>query len=112
MDYISLRKRELETTLSVLQAFPADKMDLRPAEKSRTAAELATVFAGEERASRSLLETRITNPNAPKMEVLASMAEIIAAWQQAVAANDAIIAKLSAEDLASPVNFYGMNISL
>src|SRR5215510_7320142 len=112
MDYINLRKREFETTLNVLRAFPADKLDLRPADKSRTAAELATVLAGEERAIKSLLQTGVTNPNAPKMEVLSSMPEIISAWQDAVSENDSIIATLSADDFAKPVSFYGMNIPL
>jgi hypothetical protein len=34
MDYIAERKREMQTTLRVLQAYPESKIDLKPAEKS------------------------------------------------------------------------------
>ena len=36
--------KEHATTMRVLRAYPADKLDLRPHEKSRTARELAWVF--------------------------------------------------------------------
>jgi hypothetical protein len=38
MDYVSERKREMQTTLRVLKAYPESKIGLKPAEKSRTAA--------------------------------------------------------------------------
>jgi uncharacterized damage-inducible protein DinB len=37
MDYLALRRREFETTLRVLQAYPEDQAQLKPAAKSRTA---------------------------------------------------------------------------
>jgi uncharacterized damage-inducible protein DinB len=40
--------REHKITLKVLKAFPADKADLKPAEKCRTAKELAWVFVAEQ----------------------------------------------------------------
>jgi uncharacterized damage-inducible protein DinB len=45
-----LRVRELEfaTTLRVLKAYPEDKLEMRPAEKSRSARELINAFIGEE----------------------------------------------------------------
>jgi uncharacterized damage-inducible protein DinB len=46
--FLSLWDREHKTTVKVLRAFPAGKDDLKPAEKSRTAAELAGVFVGEQ----------------------------------------------------------------
>ena len=39
---------EFPTTLKVLKAFPEAKHDLKPAEKSKSALELAWVFAAEE----------------------------------------------------------------
>ena len=112
MDYQSLRNREFETTLRVLQAFPLDKSDLRPADKCRTARELATVFVVEERVNTQLLETGATNPQALNRKVPETMAGIISAWQEAVAASNALIARTSQEQMAKIVDFYGMKIPL
>src|SRR5262245_15980559 len=112
MDYQSLRKFEFETTLRVLQAYPEDKVNIRPASKSRTAAELATVLASEERVIKTLIETGAINPHLPKLQVAPTMAGIISLWQEAVAGNNVLIAGLSAEDLAKIVDFYGLRIPL
>lgn len=112
MDYISVRNREMQTTLKVLQAYPEAKVNLRPAEKSRTAGELAMIFAVEERVLKSLLETGATNLDFLRPHISSTIAEIIAAFQQAVAANDAVLATLTPQQFDKPVNFYGMNISL
>lgn len=112
MDYKSLRKLEFETTLRVLQAFPEDKIDIRPAAKSRTASELATVLASEERVIKTLIETGATNPQLSRLQALPTMAEIISLWQEAVSANNALIARLSDQDLAKIVDFYGLKIPL
>ena len=112
MDYISARNREMQTTLKVLQAYPEAKVNLRPAEKSRTAGELAMIFAVEERVLKSLLETGATNLDFLRPHISSTIAEIIAAFQQAVAANDAVLATLTPQQFDKPINFYGMNISL
>ena len=112
MDYINERKREMQTTLNVLRAYPESKITMKPAEKSRTAAELAMILAVEERVLKSLMETGSTDFNLLNYEVPSSMAEIIAVWQQAVAANDAVLAAMPSRDLERPVTFYGMHISL
>ena len=112
MDYISARNREMKTTLRVLKAFPESKVILKPAEKSRTAGELAMTLAVEERVLKTLLQTGATDLNLLRPEVPSAMADIIAAWQQAVAANDAVLAALSPREFERPVNFYGRHISL
>ena len=61
MDYISERRREMQTTLRVLQAYPESKIDLKPAEKSRTAAELVMILAVEERVLQALMQTGSTD---------------------------------------------------
>jgi hypothetical protein len=63
MDYISARNREMQTTLKVLQAYPEAKVNLKPAEKSRTAAELAMIFAVEERVA---VRNRRNEPRFPE----------------------------------------------
>jgi uncharacterized damage-inducible protein DinB len=112
MDYISVRKREMQTTLKVLQAYPESKISMKPAEKSRTAAELAMILAVEERVLKSLILTCSTDLSLLNYEAPSSMAEIISIWQQAVAANDAALASMSTPDFEKPVTFYGMHISL
>ena len=112
MDYLSLRRRELETTLRVLQAYPEDQVQMRPAAKSRTAAELAMTLVNEERVMTALIETGAVNPSAWPREIPSSMAVIIRTWQQAAAKNDAMLGKLSTDDFVKIVDFYGMQISL
>lgn len=45
---LNLREFEFATTMRVLKAYPEDKLDLRPAEKSRSARELIRTFVAEE----------------------------------------------------------------
>ncbi|MEO7964789.1 MAG: DinB family protein [Gemmatimonadaceae bacterium] len=45
--FLRAYNREHETTMRVLRAFPADKMDFRPHETSKSARELAWVFVSE-----------------------------------------------------------------
>ncbi len=47
--FLNIWEREFQTTLKVLKAYPHDKEDMRPAEKSKSAKELAWVFASEEK---------------------------------------------------------------
>lgn len=112
MDYISERNREMQTTLKVLRAYPESKINMKPAEKSRTAAELAMILAVEERVLKSLMEAGSTDFNLLSYEVPCSMADIISVWQQAVAANDAVLADMSPSDLERPVTFYGIHMPL
>ena len=112
MDYLTLRRREFETTLRVLQAYPDDQAHMRPAAKSRTAAELAMTLVNEERVMTNLVETGAVSPSAMATEIPSSMAAIINAWQHAAAKNDAMVETLSSEDFARIVDFYGMQIPL
>jgi uncharacterized damage-inducible protein DinB len=112
MDVLSLRRREFATTLNVLRAYPDDKCDMRPAAKSRTASELACTLAVEERVIGGLLAGLAASPDLWTFDRPTTMPDIIALWQKSVAENDAIIEKLSPEELQKPVNFYGRTIAL
>ena len=112
MEYLSLRQHEFETTLRVLQAYPEDKISIRPAPKSRTAAELAMVFASEERVIKVLVETGATSTQLPRLQVPDTMAGIISAWQEAVSANTALLSKLTPAELEKVVDFYGLRVTL
>ena len=112
MDVLSLRRREFATTLNVLRSYPHDRCDMKPAEKCKTAAELATTLAVEERVIGGLLAGLPASPALWEFDRPSAMPDIIALWQQSVAENDAAIEKLSAEELQKPVNFYGRTMSL
>jgi DinB family protein len=112
MDYLNERRREYQTTLRVLRAYPEDQRHLKPAEKSRSAAELVRTFVNEERVLTSLLNTGITDPGLLTMDVPGSMTNGIELWQNTVATNDGLLAKVSPERWESVVTFYGMQIPL
>ena len=50
-------RRETATTLKVLRAFPPDKLDLKPAPRSKTARELAWLFVIEQALAQKALTT-------------------------------------------------------
>jgi len=45
---LNVREFEFTTTMRVLRAYPEDKLEMRPAEKSRSARELIRTFVAEE----------------------------------------------------------------
>ena len=112
MDYMNERRREYQTTLRVLQAYPEDQRNLKPHEKSRSAAELVRTFVIEERVLTSLVNSGVADPSIWTIEMPASMTQGIELWQETVATNDGLLAKLSSESFGRVVNFYGMQIPL
>ena len=58
-------EREFQTTLRVLKAYPKDKLDLKPSEKSRTARELLSTFIAEESIIAGVCKGEIDFQNMP-----------------------------------------------
>jgi len=112
VDYLNERQREFQTTLRVLQSLPEDQRQLKPAEKSRTAAELALTLVVEERVLTSLLTAGVADPSVWKVENPGSMAKTIEMWQDVAAVNHDLMAKLTPDDWTRSVNFYGRHITL
>ena len=112
MDYLNERRREYQTTLRVLHAYPEDQRNLKPAEKSRSAAELVRTFVIEERILTSLIRSGVADPSIWSIDMPGSMTQSIELWQDAVATNDGLLAELSSESWARVVNFYGLQIPL
>jgi uncharacterized damage-inducible protein DinB len=112
VDYVNERRREYQTTLRVLQSYPEDQRHLKPAEKSRSAAELVRTFVIEERVLASLVNDGVTDPNLWTIDMPGSMTQSIELWQDTVATNDGLLAKLSSEDWERVVSFYRMQIPL
>ena len=46
--FMNTWEREFQTTLKILRAYPTDKLDLKPSDKSKTAKDLAWTFVAEE----------------------------------------------------------------
>jgi uncharacterized damage-inducible protein DinB len=92
--YRETRKAERPKFVSVLKAVPQGRLDYRPDPKSRTAQQLAWVFAQEEAALVSLLDTGTVEwkEEAPP----AQMDAIVAAFEKSAAAVDKRLEKLDA----------------
>jgi uncharacterized damage-inducible protein DinB len=82
--YLDVFEREHQTTIRVLRAYPADKLDLKPHAMCKNAKDLAWMFVLEQRMGQALLTTGIdpakmtAPPPAPE-----SMDAVIAAIDQA-----------------------------
>jgi uncharacterized damage-inducible protein DinB len=85
-------EREFATTLKVLRAYPSDKLDLKPAEKSKSARDLLFVFVGEQHFFSMVLDGKL-DFTTPPPRVPATLDEIIAMTERG---NADIVAKLKA----------------
>lgn len=102
--FIQTWEREFQTTLKVLKAYPSDKLDLKPAEKSKSARDLLFVFAGEQHFFTQILNGALDfTSQAPKAP--ATLDEIVSATEKG---NAALVAKIKGMPDASfeeKVNF-------
>jgi len=80
--FLQTWEREFQTTLKVLKAYPPDKLDLRPHERSRSARELAWQFVVEESIINGIItgQIKINFQNAPKPP--ATLPEILSAYEK------------------------------
>lgn len=63
MILMGLRAQELPTTLRVIRAFPADKLDWKPHERSMSAGQLINTLIGEQRMVKALVEKGAIMPD-------------------------------------------------
>ena len=100
-------EREHATTVRVLRAYPADKLDLQPHSKSKTARDLAWLFVMEQ----GLLERALTTgfdwstPPAAPPPAPDTMDQIIASLQAAHARVIGLVRASSEADLQRTVQF-------
>jgi len=79
--YLAGFEREYQTTLRMLKHFPADRLDLKPGEKTKTARDLAWMLVTSQMVPVALLGSELTPmelPPAPK-----TLPEILGAFEQA-----------------------------
>jgi uncharacterized damage-inducible protein DinB len=102
--FLQTWNREFQTTVKVLKAYPADKLDFRPHARSRSAAELAWVFVGEQAVVdmtvKGHLDMSGEMPPPP-----ATMPEILAAFEKMHNENVGKVKNLSEAEYNSTVKF-------
>lgn len=101
---LQVLEREYQTTIKVLKAYPTEKLDLKPAEKSRTARELAWNFYNEQAIGEMAFKGKIdfSNLNTPAPK---TMKEILEAYDKVFKENINRIKRASEDDLNNMVAF-------
>jgi uncharacterized damage-inducible protein DinB len=104
-NYLKIWDREFQTTLKVLKAYPHDKAEMKPAEKSKSARELAWVFASEEKTIFSGIAEG--NIDWSKMEQAPpTISEVITAYEHAHKDAIAKIKAVPEEKLHETMKFF------
>lgn len=106
--FLDTYEREHATTVKVLRAYPADRLDLRPHEKCKTARELAWVFVIERGLGKAVFNDQLEElmaGGAPP-EPPATMDEIIAALESAHREFAELVRSTSDADMAGKVRFF------
>lgn len=106
---LNFRSLEFGTTLKVLRAYPEYKLDIRPAEKSRTARELIATFIMEEYVCRGAMRGDLRQSDSPESlpDGLHDMLEILNQIHNEV---QGMIAQASEQELNRIIDFYGYKI--
>ncbi len=97
-------EHEKKTTLKLLRAYPADKGDFKPHERSRSARELAWTFVIEQGLAGAALRGKIdfTQPMPPAPPRLA---DAITGFEKAGQETHAAVSRMSEEELNHIVQF-------
>ena len=102
--FLQTWEREFKTTLKVLKAYPADKLDFKPHERSMSAKDLAWSFPMEDRmAVHGALNGRIDFEDFPKPP--ATLAEILAAYEKEHRELAGKLKNLSEADLNKTISY-------
>ena len=106
---MNFRKLEFGTTMKVLRAYPEDKLDMKPAEKSRTARELIVTFIREEYVCRGAMRGDLRRADSPESmpHGLHDMLEMLNQIHNEV---QEMIAQASDQELNRIIDFYGHQI--
>ena len=105
---LAAMEREHATTVRVLRAYPADRLDLQPHPKSKTARDLAWLFVQEQGLVEKALTTGFdwsTPPSAPP-PVPDTLDEIVAAFDGAHARVVGIVRGMGEDELQQTVQFF------
>jgi uncharacterized damage-inducible protein DinB len=106
--FLDAYEREFATTMRVLRAYPADKLDLKPAAKCKSARDLAFVFPIDEGFCTTVITTGLdfSQPMGPGPATPETLDEILGAYEQAHAKTMATIRDMSDEQLHETTKFF------
>ena len=106
--FLETYDNEHATTMRVLRAYPEDKLDLKPSEKSKTARELAWVFVLERG-----LGTRVWNDEIAQGKMSGKPPDPPASWSELLSTLEKahqdfrnLVASASDDDLKTEVHFF------
>ena len=102
--FLQTWENEFQTTLKVLKAYPAAKADYKPAEKSRTAKELAWTFVMEEGVLDGAIKGNI-DMSVPMPPPPASFADVISAFEKSHREMVDKVKRMPDSDLDKPIAF-------
>lgn len=102
--FVQAYDREFATTMKVVQAYPTGKLDLRPAEKSRTAKDLAWTFVGVEYFLDGVVKGTIDVGEQNGLP--ATLQEILDGYRNAHREVRERLSALSEEDFQKPIKFH------
>lgn len=106
-EFLQVYDREHETTMRVLRAFPADKADMQPHAKCRTARDLAWVFVAERGLGMAVYQNQLEELMAGEMpEPPQSWEELLSAFENAHRQFRDMIEATTDADLQQPVTFF------
>ena len=106
-DLISLFQKEFATTSKVMRAYPADKMDFTPHERSQPAKRLMATFVFEMYLLRSFIFGQKVDRSAFQQYSKETTDELIADFEAETTAVIKLMQDLSENDLQKTVEFAG-----
>jgi uncharacterized damage-inducible protein DinB len=106
--FLEVYEREHQTTMRVLRAYPADKLDLQPHPKSKTARDLAWIFVLERGLGMAVWQDAFAEgpPAGAAPEAPESMEQILAALEKAHRDFAEVVRDTSDEDLMKTAKFF------
>lgn len=102
--FIQTWEREFQTTLKVMKAYPKDRLDLKPSEKSRSAKDLLWTLVSEEHVASGVTKGQVDFTNVPKAPD--SVEEIIGTYERMHKENLEKVKNLSEQDYNSSIQFF------
>jgi len=106
---LNFRALEFATTMKVLRAYPEDQLDIKPAEKSRTARELIVTLIREEYVCRGAMRGDLMKAESPE-GMPAELQGLLEMLNQIHIEVQATLAEAGDQELNRIINFYGYQI--